>query len=262
MTVAKNEHTSSRRKNHRSDSNEAAPTESSNAMEPEMESAAQAEASSESTSEAPESIEAATPEAASPEAAMSEATTSETPAGETPVAEASETPEASAEMAEAPTETPPLQGRDRIQQQLEQLKQREAELRRELAMADHPGLADAIRQIEGRAYGVARVEAKMAQGLSKSELRKKETIEKKLSTAKERRAEIDAQIAALELELAPLGEERVLAFQKERAEALLRLVSLLGEHEAAIAAANLDLGLLVPALAAWRTEIEALRSMA
>ncbi len=149
--------------------------------------------------------------------------------------------------------------RERIQHQLQQLKQRESELRRELAIAEHPDLADAIRQIEGRAYGVGRVEAKMAEGLSKSELRKKETLEKKLLSAMEKRVELDQQIEALEAELAPLGEARTLAFQKERGEALLRLAGLLDEHAEAIASAKLDLDALIPALPAWREEIETLR---
>jgi hypothetical protein len=171
--------------------------------------------------------------------------------------------EAAAE--EVPAEVPVAQeppGRDRIQQQLEALKQREAELRRELAIADHPQLRDAILAIEGRAYGVTRVEAKMAEGLSKSEQRRKETLEKKLAGAIERRAEIDLQIAALELELMPLGEARALAFTKERGEALRTLAALLASHEPALAAASLDVSMLVPALASWRAEIDALRAQA
>jgi uncharacterized protein YdcH (DUF465 family) len=156
----------------------------------------------------------------------------------------------------APSETTE---RERIQHQLQQLKQRESELRRELAIAEHPELADAIRQIEGRAYGVGRVEAKMAEGLSKSELRKKDTLEKKLLSAMEKRAELDQQIAAFETELAPLGEARTLAFQTERGEALLRLASLLDEHAAAIASAALDLDALIPSLPTWREEIATLR---
>ena len=126
-------------------------------------------------------------------------------------------------------------------------------------MADHPGLADAIRQIEGRAYGVSRVEAKMAAGLSKSELRRKETLEKKLASALEKRAEIDTQIAALELELAPLGEARTSAFAVERAEALRTLADMLREHEAALASAQLDVLSLVPSLTAWQSELALLR---
>lgn len=155
---------------------------------------------------------------------------------------------------------PTPQGRDRIQQQLEALKQREAELRRELAIADHPALADAIRAIEGGAYGVARVETKMAEGLSKAEQRRKETLEKKLASAREKRNEIDAQIAALETELTPLGDARLAAFDAARTQALLTLVATLKEHDAALTAARLDIGMLVPSLATWRTEIDALRA--
>ena len=151
-------------------------------------------------------------------------------------------------------------GRDRIQQQLEVLKQREAELRRELAMADHPELADAIRSIEGRAYGVSRVEAKMAEGLSKSELRRKETLEKKLTTARERRAEVDAQITALELELTPLGDARLSAFGAERTQALMSLIALLDAQEPALTRASLDVAVLVPALSSWRAEMDGLRA--
>jgi len=156
----------------------------------------------------------------------------------------------------APSETTE---RERIQHQLQQLKQRESELRRELAIAEHPELADAIRQIEGRAYGVGRIDAKMAEGLSKSELRKKDTLEKKLLTAMEKRVELDQQIAALETDLSPLGEARTQGFQSERGEALLRLASLLDEHAVAIAAAKLDLDALIPALPTWREEIATLR---
>jgi hypothetical protein len=155
----------------------------------------------------------------------------------------------------------PVTERDRIQSQLEQLKQRECELRRELAIAEHPELADAIHQVEGRAYGVRRVEAKIAQGLSRSEQRKKETLEKKLAVAMQRRAEIDAQIGALHAELEPLGQGRITAFETERVEALLRLIAVLDEHEPAIATAGLDLASLVPSLSSWRADIDAIRSL-
>jgi len=169
-----------------------------------------------------------------------------------------EIPAADPVFGEPPPVEPP--GRDRIQQQLEALKQREAELRRELAIADHPALADAIRAIEGSAYGVTRVEAKMAEGLSKAELRRKETLEKKLASAKEKRAEIDAQIASLEAELEPLGDARNAAFDAQRTQALLTLVEMLKTNEAGLSAASLDIESLVPSLTRWRTEIDALRS--
>lgn len=171
-----------------------------------------------------------------------------------------EAPAAEADPVFAEPPAPEPQGRDRIQQQLEALKQREAELRRELAIADHPVLADAIRAIEGSAYGVTRIESKMAEGLSKAEQRRKETLEKKLASAREKRAEIDAQIGALETELQPLGDARVAAFDASRTQALLTLVAMLKEHDGALSAAGLDIGLLVPSLASWRTEIDALRA--
>jgi chromosome segregation ATPase len=202
-----------------------------------------------------DSVEEATPTETSPVDTSPALDTS--PAEESPAtASEAETPSVEPEPVQEPI------GRDRIQQQLEALKQREAELRRELAIADHPELADAIRTIEGSAYGVSRVEAKMAEGLSKAELRRKETLEKKLASAREKRAEMDAQIAALEMELTPLGEARAAAFDAERTQALLTLVALLGQHDAALRAASLDVGSLVPTLANWQTEIDALRARA
>lgn len=156
---------------------------------------------------------------------------------------------------------PPVDDRSRIEAQLEQLKQRECELRRALAIAEHPALADAIHRIEGRAYGVRRVEAKIAQGLSKSEQRKKDTLEKKRAAAVERRAELDAQIAALDAELEPLGQGRITAFETERVEALLRLIAVLDEHQDAIGAVSLDLPSLIPSLAGWQSDIDAIRAM-
>ena len=187
-------------------------------------------------------------------ASVDDVVVTETPAPQ----EAAPASEADPVFAEPPAPEP--QGRDRIQQQLEALKQREAELRRELAIADHPALADAIRAIEGSAYGVTRVESKMAEGLSKAEQRRKETLEKKLASAREKRAEIEAQIAALEVELAPLGEARNAAFDAARTQALLTLVALLKEHDAGLSAAGLEIEMLVPSLSRWRTEIDALRA--
>ena len=72
--------------------------------------------------------------------------------------------------------------RRKLEEQLESLKRKEFELRRALTIADHPVLADAIRELEGRAYAVARAEGKLAQGLSKAEERRRDTLEKKLGT--------------------------------------------------------------------------------
>jgi hypothetical protein len=148
--------------------------------------------------------------------------------------------------------------RRRIEEQLEALKRREAELRRELAIADHPELAEPLRLLEGHTYAVARVEAKMAQGLSKAEERRRETLEKKLASLREKRLEIDTQIAELEAELAPLGEARMLAFEAERKDCMERLLAALGTHEADFQRAGLDTGVLVPDLSRLMPEIRSL----
>src|SRR4051812_32573929 len=124
-------------------------------------------------------------------------------------------------QAEAPTsaeleQVDPRAERRRLEEQLNALKRREAELRRALAIADHPELADAVRALDGATYAVTRIEAKMAQGLSKSEEKRRETVEKKLAQAEEKRAELDSQIAEFRAELNTLGEERVRTFESER----------------------------------------------
>ena len=168
-------------------------------------------------------------------------------------------PGQAAEAAEsAGEEASPPNTRRRIEEQLEALKRREAELRRELAVADHPELAEPLRVLEGHAYAVARVEAKMAQGLSKAEERRRETLEKKLASAREKRMEIDAQIAELEAELAPLGEARMLAFEAERKDCMERLLAALGTHEGDFQRAGLDTSVLVPDLARLMPEVRTL----
>jgi hypothetical protein len=158
----------------------------------------------------------------------------------------------------ASEEASPPNTRKRIEEQLEALKRREAELRRELAIADHPELTEPLRVLEGHAYAVARVEAKMAQGLSKAEERRRETLEKKLASAREKRAEIDTQIAELEAELAPLGEARMLAFEAERKDCMERLLAALGTHEGDFQRAGLDTSILVPDLARLMPEVRTL----
>ncbi len=145
--------------------------------------------------------------------------------------------------------------RKRIEEQLEALKRREFELRRALAVADHPELAEAIRVLEGRAYAVTRVEAKMSQGLSKAEERRRETLDKKLASLRERRSELDAQISEIEAQLAPLGEERTRAFETERREALEQLIAAMSHHHDALHTAGLDAGSLVPEIARWMPEV-------
>lgn len=138
--------------------------------------------------------------------------------------------------------------RKKIEEQLGALKRKEAELRRALAIADHPALAEAIRALEGRVYAVTRSEAKMAEGLTKSEAKKRETLEKKLGAARAKRDEIQATIDALEAELAPLGEERARAAEAERKDAMERLLAALATHDDAFRAAGVEASSLVPGL--------------
>lgn len=148
--------------------------------------------------------------------------------------------------------------RRRLEEQLEALKRRESELRRALAIADHPELAEAIRELEGRAYAIGRVEAKLAQGLTKAEERRRETVDKKLNVLREKRAELDSQIAELEKELAALGVERTRAFEAERREALQNLLVTLSTHKAALESAGLEPVALVPELECYLPEVYAL----
>jgi chromosome segregation ATPase len=150
--------------------------------------------------------------------------------------------------------------RKRLAEQLSALKRKEFELRRALAAADHPELAEAIRLIEARAFGVARAETKLAQGFSKTEARRREVIEKKLGSLRAKRAELDTQIGTLETELAGLGSDRLASFGKERQEALLQLLIVLGAHETALHDAGLDPASLVPEIEDWLPELEALAS--
>lgn len=148
--------------------------------------------------------------------------------------------------------------RRKLEEQLHVLKRKEFELRRALVVADHPELADVIRLLEGRAYALTRAEAKLAQGLTKAEERRRETTEKKLSSLREKRAELDAQIGALESELCSLGAERMQAFEAEQRQALEQLLVALGTHEPALRAAELDAASLVPELAGFLPKVQAL----
>ena len=148
--------------------------------------------------------------------------------------------------------------RRRLEEQLEALKRREGELRRALALADHPALADAVRLLEGRAYAVTRVDVKLAQGLSKSEERRVETLEKKLVGARAKRDELDLQIAELERELLHLGAERTAAFRAERRDALVQLIAELNTQDDAFRAAGVEVGVLIPQVGEWMPEIRAL----
>jgi chromosome segregation ATPase len=162
-----------------------------------------------------------------------------------------------AELPELPEPAGPGIDKRRLEGQLEALKRREFELRRALAVADHPELADAIRLLDGRAYALARVEAKLAQGLSKSEERRKETLDKKLGVLRAKAAELDAQIAELSAEHANLVHTRFAALESERRAALNDLVACLGEHVALLASAGLDAADLVPEIGQRMAEIRA-----
>ena len=167
-----------------------------------------------------------------------------------------ETPEAPLPGAEASEAERPM--RKKLEEQLEALKRKEVELRRALVMADHPELADAIRVLQGRTYALERVEVKLAQGLSKAELRRRETLQKKRASLGDRRAELDLQIAELDGELNALGTERQQGFEAERRQALEELLVALGTHDPALHEAGIEATELVPEMARWLPEIEAL----
>jgi hypothetical protein len=173
-----------------------------------------------------------------------------------------ETPEPASELASedaaGSAASSPQNDRKRLAEQLEALKRKEAELRRAIAVSDHPELAEAIRTIEGRAFALSRADAKLAQGLSKGEARKREVTEKKLSALREKRAELDTQITTLEGELAGLGADRLAGFERERRDALQDLMVVLATHDAALNAAGLEASGLVPEIESWMTELEAL----
>ncbi|HEX5660521.1 MAG TPA: hypothetical protein VFX59_25175 [Polyangiales bacterium] len=164
---------------------------------------------------------------------------------------ASEPVQASSEDAERITKR-------KLEEQLEALKRKEAELRRALVLADHPALADGIRQLQGRTYALERSEEKLALGLTKAELRRRETLQKKRSGLEDKRAELDAQIAVLDGELLGLGVERQQGFEAEHRQALEELMLALDAHLGHVQAAGLDVTELLPELARWLSEIEQL----
>lgn len=173
-------------------------------------------------------------------------------------ADASSTEPADAEEAASHADAlSPAVDKRRLEEQLEALKRRELELRRAIAVADHPELADAIRLLEGRLYSLTRAEAKLSQGLSKSEERRKETLEKKVAALCEKRAELDAQIGELEGELHGLTLARTASLEKERDQALEALVATLGEHAGALSAKGLDVAVLVPEIGERMPQIRA-----
>jgi chaperonin cofactor prefoldin len=151
----------------------------------------------------------------------------------------------------------PAVDKKRLEEQLEALKRKELELRRALAIANHPELADAIRLLDGRTYALTRVEAKIALGLSKSEERRKETLEKKLEALNAKSSELKAQITELSAELDLLVKARADALEGERRAALNELVAALGQHNAAVSAAGLDVSELVPEIGQRMAQIRA-----
>ena len=151
----------------------------------------------------------------------------------------------------------PVPDRKRLKEQLDALKRKEAELRRALAVTDHPELADAIRSLEASVYCVTRAETKLSQGFSKGEARRREVIEKKLTTLREKRSELDTQISAFEAELVGLGTNRLAEFESERKSALKDLMVALATHDATLSAAGYEAQALVPEIATWMPELEA-----
>jgi hypothetical protein len=165
--------------------------------------------------------------------------------------------ELGAAQAESAEGEKPVPDRKRLKEQLEALKRKEAELRRALAVTDHPELADAIRSLEASVYCVTRAEAKLSQGFSKGEARRREVIEKKLTTLREKRTELDTQIVAFESELEGLGTQRLAEFETERKSALKNLMVALATHDATLSAAGFEAHALVPEIATWMPELEA-----
>jgi hypothetical protein len=153
-------------------------------------------------------------------------------------------------------EATPYHDRKRIEEQLDALKRKEVELRRALVVTDHPDLAEPIRLLGSRAYAVTRAEAKLAQGLSKGEVRRREGIEKKLSGLRAKREELEGQINVLEAELGELGSERLATFEAERRQAMEQLLIALGQHEETLRTAGLEASVLVPEIGPWLPELE------
>ncbi|HJL16284.1 MAG TPA: hypothetical protein RMH99_11545 [Sandaracinaceae bacterium LLY-WYZ-13_1] len=146
----------------------------------------------------------------------------------------------------------------RIEAQLAELERKKAELHRALAIAEHPDLEDAIREVEGRAYGVTRAQERLDAPLTKAEQRRRERLEKKLATALDKRAKLDAQIESLQAELAPLGEARREKLGAERDRAMRELLAVLAQHAPALERAGLQAAELVPDVARWLPELRTL----
>lgn len=166
--------------------------------------------------------------------------------------------EDSAEPTGNGSERSPRNERQRLEEQLQNLKRKEAELRCALIATDHPELAEPVGEIQSRAHAISRVEEKLAQGLSKGEVRRREALEKKLNGLRAKRDELDEQIATLEQEHAELGVERMAQFEAERQEALELLMAAFATHADSLKAAGIDPKSLVPDMQRWWPELESI----
>ncbi len=186
------------------------------------------------------------------------ATDSAAPAAEAEASASSDVAGAEGAAPEDDMEARAAAERRRIEEQLAQLEKKQAELRRALAIAHHPALSDAIREIEGRTYAVSRAEKRLEQPLSKSEERTRAKLEKKLEAAKKKRTEIEEAITGIEAELVALGEERLRGLTEERGEALRTLFVLIARHADAFEEAGLLVVELVPDLDRYLPELRAM----
>lgn len=148
--------------------------------------------------------------------------------------------------------------RKRIEEQLAMLEKKQAELRRALAIADHPELGEAIREIEGRIYRASKAQTKLENPLTKSEVRQRDKLAKKLETARAKRAELDQTIASLETELNALGEGRIEGLKAEHDAAVRALFATLARYAEAFESAGLQAANLIPELKAWLPTLRAL----
>ena len=164
----------------------------------------------------------------------------------------------------APAADDAVAERRRLEAELAAIEKKREELARALVVNEHPGLAEPIRVLVGRLYAISRVEERMREPLSKSEMRKLESLGKRREALLAKRAELDAKRAELETELtsvarelALLGDERSQGFERERGQALEALVVALAQLGPAFDAAGVDPARLIDGLAPRLPEVEA-----